>query len=258
MKRNSGFANIFALVVVLLFALVVLLALTNAKAGLTMGSAPLTKRVSYDYLLKSVSDPAKAATATVEPGGRGYEDGAANVVTSIVVDYRMLDTFGEVLVLFAAAAGVGLLITERKRVVEREASVVVKTAVPLVMLFAIVTGAYIILHGHLTPGGGFPGGAIIASGFILQYLAFRGRPGSAILKVVESLAGAAILAVGLIGLFARGSLFANFLPTGTLGATVSAGTVIILYGLIGIKVAAELSAISGDFIGEERRVGGRP
>lgn len=257
MKRGRVFINIFALVVVLAFALVAVLALTDNRGGLTMGSATLAHRVSYDYLLKSVSDPARAATAVVQPGGSGYEDGAANVVTSIVVDYRMLDTFGEVLVLFAAAAGVGLLMTERKRVVAREASQVVKTAVPVIMLFAMVTGAYIVLHGHLTPGGGFPGGAIIASAFILQFLAFRGNPGKRLFKVLESAAGAAILAVGLVGLFLDGSFFADFLPTGVLGATVSAGTVIIIYTLIGIKVASELSAISGEFIGNEQTIGGR-
>lgn len=257
MRRNNRLiVNLFGVVVVLLLAAIAVLAVTDSHKGLTLFSANLQHRVSYAYLLKSVTDPAKASSATVEPGGRGYEDGAANVVTSIVVDYRMLDTFGEVLVLFAAAAGVGLLITERKRVVERDASVVVKTAVPIVMLFAIIVGAYIVLHGHLTPGGGFPGGAIIASGFILQFLAFREGPGRTMFKVIESLAGLAILAVGLIGLFVDGSFFANFLPTGTLGATISAGTVIIIYLLIGIKVAAELAAISGDFIGGERRIGG--
>lgn len=256
MKRNRTFINVFALIVVLLFGLLAVLSVTDSRKGLTIFSADLQHRVSYAYLLKSVSNPAKESSAVVEPGGKGYEDGAANVVTSIVVDYRMLDTFGEVLVLFATAAGVALLMTERRRVVERDASVVIKTAVPLVMLFTIVTGAYIVLHGHLTPGGGFPGGAIIASGFILQFLAFRATPGKVVFRVLESLAGLGILAVGLIGLFVKGSLFADFLPTGTLGATISAGTVIIVYSLIGMKVASELSAISGDFIGNERRIGG--
>ena len=256
MRRNSLFTNLFALVVVGLLALITLLALTDTRGGLTLFSAGLKQRVSYDYLLKSVSDPAKASTVSVVPGQSGYEDGAANVVTAIVVDYRMLDTFGEVLVLFATAAGVALLMTERKRDYQREASIVIRTAVPIVMLFTIVVGAYIILHGHLTPGGGFPGGAIIASGFILQFLAFREKPGRVAFKILESLAGLGILAVGLIGLFAKGSLFANFLPTGTLGATLSAGTVIIVYTLIGIKVASELAAISGEFIGSEQKGGG--
>lgn len=257
MKRNNRLIiNLFALVVVLLFGFISILAVTDSRSGLTMFSADLQHRVSYAFLLKSVSHPERASNATVEPGGRDYEDGAANVVTSVVVDYRMLDTFGEVLVLFAAAAGVGLLMTERKRVVEHDASIVVKTAVPLVMLFAIITGAYIVLHGHLTPGGGFPGGAIIASGFILQFLAFRESPKRLIFKILESLAGLGILAVGLVGLFVKGSLFANFIATGTLGATISAGTVLIIYLLIGIKVAAELASISGDFIGGEQRIGG--
>jgi multicomponent Na+:H+ antiporter subunit B len=256
MKRIEPSRALFALLLTALFAFVVVRAFTDSRSGLTMNSATLSQRVSYAYLLKSVYDPANEPHAVVEPGGRGYEDGSANVVTSIVVDYRMLDTFGEVLVLFATAAGVGLLMTERKRVIERDASVIITTATPVVMLFAIIVGAYIIVHGHLTPGGGFPGGAIIASGIILQYLAFRRNPRTTIYKVLESFAGLGILAIGLIGLFARGSLFAQFLPTGSLGALASAGTVMIIYSLIGIKVASELTAISGEFIGRTTRVGG--
>ncbi len=56
--------------------------------------------------------------------------------------------------------------------------------------------------------------------------------------------------MGLIGLYLEGSLFANFLPNGSLGATISAAGIMIIYALIGIKVAAELSSISADFIGE--------
>lgn len=37
---------------------------------------------------------------------------------------------------------------------------------PIIILF----GFYIIYNGHLTPGGGFQGGAILASAFTIQYL----------------------------------------------------------------------------------------
>jgi len=252
-KRNEGFISLSAVILLAALGFLVFSALTDGRPGLNIGSAPLEKRVSFRYLTKSVNSPdqAEIPAAGVEFGTSGYENGSANIVTSIVVDYRVLDTLGEILVLFAAAGGVALLMQERNKKIEQEASVIVKTAVPVIMLFALVVGAYIVINGHLSPGGGFSGGAVIASAFILQFLAFRKNPRSTGFKITETLAGLAILAYGLIGLFTQGSLFANFLPTGTVGEFLSASGIVILYTLIGVKVAAELSAVSGNFIGGE-------
>lgn len=246
-RRSNGLVQITSILFTGLFAWIVLTAVLDTGAGSTMMSAGVSERASSRYITKSVASP---DSTQVVFGGSGYENGAANFVTSVVVDYRMFDTFGEILVLFASAAGVALLMGERKRNIQREASIIVRSSVPVIMLFSVVVGFYIILHGHLTPGGGFPGGAVLASAFILQFLAFRKSPGVKAFKAVESLAGLGLLAVGLIGLFTEGSLFANFMGTGTLGSLFSAGTTIIIYSLIGIKVAAELSAIGGGFIGE--------
>jgi multicomponent Na+:H+ antiporter subunit B len=249
MSRNEGLGNLAGLLAVLALAVAVALVAFDGRPGATIGSAGLEQRVSRAYLLKNASDP--ASSPVVEPGGSGYENGAANIVTAIVVDYRALDTFGEVLVLFASAAGVALLIEKRKGAPARRASTIVTTAVPIVMLFAIVTGVFVILHGHLTPGGGFPGGAIVASAFVLRFLATEDRPRTAGLKILETVAGLGLLGMGVAGLALKGSLFANFLPTGVLGATLSAGITGILYALIGAKVAAEIGAIAGAFIGEK-------
>lgn len=247
MKRNEFLISLSGLILIIILAAFVYLSLTDSRSGLTMLSADLEHRVSYRYLLKNVNE---AGRAEVIPGGEEYENGTANIVTAIVTDYRMLDTFGGILVLLAANAGVGLLMVERKRGRAKEASDIVKTAVPFIMLFALVTGFYIISHGHLIPGGGFAGGAIISSAFILQFLAFQKRFHHKGLKLFESLAGIGLLAMALIGLYLEGSLFANFLPTGPLGATISAGGIMIIYTIIGIKAAVELSSISAAFIGE--------
>ena len=50
-------------------------------------------------------------------------------------------------------------------------SIIVKKVSQLVAGIIFMYGIYIILHGHLTPGGGFAGGAIIAGSFILLILA---------------------------------------------------------------------------------------
>lgn len=251
MRRNESLIHIAAFLLVIGLSAVLYAVFTDTRPGLKALDASLKERVSYNYLLKTAGNPAQNAGREVTVGKSGYEDGSANIVTAIVVDYRALDTLGEVLVLFAASAGVGLLMSKRKRKIETAASPIVTTAVPMIMLFAVVVGLYIILHGHLSPGGGFPGGAIIASAYMIQFLAFGKKFSGNLFKVLESLAGLGILGMGLAGLYVKGSFLANFLPTGELGAVFSAAGIMILYALIGIKVASELSSIIGHFIGEK-------
>jgi len=251
MRRNESLIHITAFLLVLSLCGVLFLVFTDQRSGLKAFDASLKDRVSYYYLLKSADNPGAVEEQTVSPGTSGYENGSANIVTAVVVDYRALDTLGEVLVLFAASAGVGLLMKNRKRRIETAASQIVTTAVPMIMLFAVVVGIYIILHGHLSPGGGFPGGAVIASAYMIQFLAFGKKFSGTLFKVLESLAGLGILAMGLAGLLLEGSFLSNFLPTGTIGATFSAAGIMILYALIGMKVASELSSIIGHFIGEK-------
>jgi multicomponent Na+:H+ antiporter subunit B len=223
--------------------------------GLGFMSAAVEDRPSRHYVLKTVQSPRAADSAVVRPGGTDYENGAANIVTAVVADYRLLDTLGEVVVLFAAAAGVALLLGRRTRAIRREASIIVRTAVPVIMLFAGVTGAYVVLHGHLGPGGGFSGGAVLASAFFLRFLAESALSHEAPrarqwLPVLEGLSGLGLLVVGVVGLLTRGSFFSAVLPQGTLGSFASAGTAVVVYALIGAKVASELSSVTTEFIGE--------
>lgn len=249
-NRNEGAVHIGAFLLIAALAAITIIALTDGREGLTLMSTSLDERVSKAYLLKQAGNPEGAAAAELVPGRRGYENGAANIVTAVVTDYRIFDTFGEIIVLFASAAGVSLLMSERRKREYTKASSILGTAAPIIMVFAVVVGLYIILHGHLTPGGGFPGGAVVASAFIIGLLGMKKPTPKPLFKVLESFAGLGLLAVGLIGLFLEGSFFANFLPTGTLGATISAPLIMIIYALIGLKVASELSSISGEFLGE--------
>ncbi len=178
--------------------------------------------------------------------------GAANVVTAIVVSYRGFDTLGEVAVLFAATAGVGALLT-RKRLglgaAESEpkpaATEILVTATGLLTGLLVMFGVYIFLHGHLTPGGGFQGGVVIATALLLGLLARpESRLSHGIMAAVESLSGAAYVGMGLLGAFlAWGFLDPRALPLGRIGSLVSAGSIPVIYSLIGLKVGAELSGI---------------
>ncbi len=176
------------------------------------------------------------------------ETGAANIVTSVVLNYRCFDTLGEVTVLFIASIGLGaVLVTFRKKEKRKiePSSLILNTGCrflfPLILLF----GAYIFIHGHLTPGGGFQGGAIIASAYVLIYLGCRGRRISEIgSKTTESLGGLVFIVLGLVGLAVGGHYFlSNFLPKGQLNTLFSAGIIPIIYIAIGFKVGSELAGV---------------
>ncbi len=182
---------------------------------------------------------------------KNLEDGAANVVTSIVVDYRGFDTLGEVTVLFLAATGVAMLLfgKEKKRKNKTEPSLIMYVGTRISFAIIFLFGIYIFVHGHLTPGGGFPGGAVIASGILGLFLGKNGyKPNHLGLKVFESLSGMAFVIIGLTGLFSVHSFLANFLPTGVIGDLYSAGFIALIYIAIGMKVGAELSAVVNSMI----------
>ncbi len=180
------------------------------------------------------------------------DTGATNIVTAVVVDYRGFDTLGEVTVLFLASTGVGALmyVEEKKRRRVKRANAVVETGAKLLFGFIILFGAYIFVHGHLTPGGGFPGGAVIASSFLLLYLAYpKFHAEHKKLNVSESLAGLTFVIVGLLGLVIGGYFLYNFLPFGLPTYLFSAGVIPIIYTAIGIKVGSELTGIIDSMMG---------
>ncbi len=182
------------------------------------------------------------------------ETGAANIVTSVVVGYRGFDTLGEVTILFIAAIGLGAVLTAGVRGETRKtqpASLVLYTGCRLLFPLILVFGTYIFIHGHLTPGGGFQGGAIIASGFLLIYLGCRERRISRVASnLAESLGGLTFVVIGLLGLVFGSYFLLNFLPKGTANALFSAGVIPIIYIAIGFKVGSELASIIDNLIEE--------
>lgn len=121
-------------------------------------------------------------------------------------------------------------------------SLIVKEVTKLVTGFIALFAAYITLYGHLTPGGGFVGGVILACCFILTVLAygkdFAGQMISdAGAKSWDTFGAALFLLVALVG-YTAGDFFANFLPHPGNFKLVSAGTIPLANVAIGIKVAA--------------------
>lgn len=188
----------------------------------------------------------KVGTYFVE-GGR-EETGAANIVTSVVTGYRSLDTLGEVTILFIAAMGISAVLAMGNKKKEREvegSSLVLSTGCRALFPFILLLGAYLFIHGHLTPGGGFQGGSVIGSAFLLVYLGYSERRISTTrTDLTESLGGFAFVILGLIGFTVGSSYFlSNFLPKGELYSLFSAGILPLIYIAIGLKVGAEFGGI---------------
>lgn len=204
------------------------------------------KEDKYDYTNPINGSKANESITKHYLDNAGEETGATNVVTAIVVEYRGFDTLGEVTVLFTASIGLSMLLhrIHSKGKEKRGANLIAREGSKLVLPFILLTGTYIFIHGHLTPGGGFPGGAVVASGFLLMMLSY---PEFFMKKervaVVEGIGGIVFVIIGLLGLIFATYFLQNFLPLGKTGFLLSAGIIPLIYIAIGFKVGAELSSI---------------
>ncbi len=177
------------------------------------------------------------------------ENRGANLVTSVIVNYRGFDTLGEVTVLFLSVAGAGFVLRRRDGLVRHEhrpSSEILQTGARMLFAPIVVFGAYIFVHGHLSPGGGFQGGAVIASAVMLLLLADRSHHlPHGLMHWLESMAGFGYVMAGVAGLVVAGSFLSNqgVLPLGTWNRLFSAGIIPIIYILVGLKVGTELSSL---------------
>lgn len=125
---------------------------------------------------------------------------------------------------------------------------IVKTIVRFAIGIIFIFGAYVVLYGHLTPGGGFAGGVILAAGFIVLTLAFGRRVSlsklsDAVASVLDNSGALMFLVIALLG-YTGGWFFLNFLAyKGEPFRLVSAGTIPLSNIVIGIKVMSSLFAV---------------
>lgn len=244
--------NFLALLITLFLAYMIIISLGNNDAFPAYGEADVTQRVSQKYIDRDVNGN---VGEVIFGEATNLESGPANTVTAIVADYRSFDTLGEVTVLFVASLGVALLLggaSQKRLELNFHPNFMLRVGSRALFGIILMTGIYISIHGHLTPGGGFPGGTMIASSILLLYLAddeFRAKIKG--FKMLESAAGSAYVIIGLIGLFLGGYFLENLLGNGTLGDLLSAGMIPIIYVIIGLKVGSEISGVIDNFLTEE-------
>ncbi len=129
-------------------------------------------------------------------------------------------------------------------------TIIVKKVTQIICGVIFLYGIYIIVHGHLTPGGGFAGGTIIAGSFMLLILAF----GSEFLALKKEETGSSImestgififLIIAVLGMVIGGFgiFFVNFFPKGTIGQLISAGVIPLFNIAVGMEVAAALLTV---------------
>jgi len=131
---------------------------------------------------------------------------------------------------------------------KRQETKIVRTVVrklfPVLVLFAF----YLIMYGHISPGGGFQGGVVLGSSLILLCLSegveraekkFKGLQ----LATIETVGILTFIGIGFLGIILGRHFLENFLPIGRIGMVPSAGSILLLNLCIGIKVGAGISLI---------------
>lgn len=219
----------------------------------------LLTMVSYLPTIGEVSNPVnnEVSRRYIENGLQ--ETGAVNIVTGMILDYRAFDTLGESHVLFIATCTVLILLRvdkkkgkggqedaeENDRVYEPKNDIILQTVARILVPPIIIFGIYVILGGHLGPGGGFSGGAVIGAGLILYLNAFgfvkTERFFTAKTYKWMSFCALACYALSKCYSFYTGANhIKSVIPLGTPGAILSSGLILILNICVGIVVAGTM------------------
>ena len=198
-----------------------------------------------------------------------FAHATANAVSSVNFDQRGFDTFGEETILFCAVAGVVALLRpvhrERRREVGSGGRTLESTTLVVYVLFplTLVLGVDVVAHGAITPGGGFQGGVVLATGIHLLYvgghyrLLERLRPLDWFAQG-EALGVILFGALGLAGAALGADLFANAIPQGQLGDLVSSGTVPLFNIAVGMTVASSVVILLSGFLDQALAIRAAP
>jgi multicomponent Na+:H+ antiporter subunit B len=191
---------------------------------------------------------------------------ATDYVTALNFDLRAFDTLGEEFILFASVTGVVLLLRSLRDEQDEPGSdlgahrfanasdALRALSVPLAAML-VALGGYVVVHGALTPGGGFQGGVVLAAGPVAvlvggRYLAARRLAPKSALEALEALGAAGYLLLGLGGLVFASVYLQNFLPLGIPGHLLSAGFMPLNSVAVGIEVTGAFLLVWTEFLNQ--------
>jgi multicomponent Na+:H+ antiporter subunit B len=199
---------------------------------------------------------------------------ATGVVSAINFEYRGFDTLGEEFILFAAATGIATVLrrlrgehegSARDEVAGRDAPPTSDAVRQLALILtgpALVMGWYLASHAQTSPSGGFQGGVVLATAFILiylagQFIAFERFSPVDVTDAVEAVGAGAFAAIGLAAVAMGLSFLSNFLGLGTVpGAVSSSGTIALISFFVGLEVAAAFVLIVSELLDQTLLVRG--
>ncbi|MCR4738912.1 MAG: hypothetical protein K5886_01470 [Lachnospiraceae bacterium] len=189
------------------------------------------------------------------------ETGATNIVSGMILDYRAFDTFGESNVLFIATITVLILLkvdsslkkkdpmkyeeVTNDRRLEPKNDIILMFCARYLMPVIVLFGSCIILNGHLSPGGGFSGGAVIGAGLILYLNAFGFNKTERFFvektyKIVSVTALTFYCLAKSYSFFTGANHLESHIPKGIPGAILSAGLILPLDICVGLVVSCTM------------------
>jgi multicomponent Na+:H+ antiporter subunit B len=191
---------------------------------------------------------------------------ATGVVSAVNFEYRGFDTVGEEFILFAAVAGMAVVLRhlrgehEKPPLDEASDRDLPPSSDAIRMVALLFTGPIVLIgwwlasHAQANPSGGFQGGAVIATGFVLLYLSgefrvFDRLTPASVTDAVEAVGAGGFVGTGLVAVAMNLPYLKNFLPLGTVpGAVSSSGTIALISFFVGLEVAAAFILVVGELL----------
>jgi multicomponent Na+:H+ antiporter subunit B len=220
--------------------------------GLIIARMPPAHASPYGEAINNLASPQRHVT---------------DAITAVNFDYRGFDTLGEEFILFVSVMGAIVLLREqheKKRETREDALTSPRRVGPTdairVWTLAmtgptVLFGLYIVIHGQLTPGGGFQGGVILATAPLLIYLAesfdiFKRVTSNPLIEVTEAIGAAGYALIGLLGCILGAWFLQDVLPLGEQNQPnwLSGGTVPLINFAVGVEVAAGFTLLLAAFL----------
>lgn len=182
-----------------------------------------------------------------------------NVVMATTFDVRGIDTMGEEFILYASVIGVTLLLRDETgaRRVERNTRRLRDDTVRLLGVLMVggglLVGLWLVAFGYITPGGGFPGGVILAGAVLVLYLIgshrdYRPFRNEHVLDPFEGIGAGGYVVTGLAALVGGLAFLTNLFGFGQTGTLASGGSIGILNAAAGIAVTIAMLLLFSEFL----------